>query len=85
MQSPRPVLLIGAGPSLRGLLDVAAGEFAVVEADWGDDAEARLRARPFDLVLVESASAERAVEQVKALRAVRADAKLIVAGSRPTA
>ena len=83
MQSPRPVLLIGAGPPLRRLLDVAPGEFTIADADWGDDAEARLRAQPFDLVLVESASAERAVEQVKALRAVRADAKVIVVSGDP--
>jgi len=83
MQSPRPVLLIGAGPSLRRLVDVASGEFAIVDAEWGDDAEARLRAQPFDLVLVESASAERAVEQVKALRVVRADAKVIVVSGDP--
>lgn len=83
MKSPTPVLLIGAGRSLRLLLDVASGEFAMVDADWGDDAEARLRARPFDLVLIESASAERAVEQVKALRAVRGDAKVIVVSGDP--
>jgi CheY-like chemotaxis protein len=85
MQSSTPVLLVGAGPSLRLLFDVAvaSGDFTVVDAEPGDEAEARLRAQPFDLVLLESASADRAVEQVKALRAVRGDAKVIVVSGDP--
>lgn len=85
MEPSTSVLLVGAGPSLRLLFDtaIASGDFEVVEAELGADAQERLEARPFDLVLLESASAERAVEQVKALRAVRADSKVIAVSGDP--
>lgn len=85
MEPSTSVLLVGAGPSLRLLFDaaVSSGDFDVVEAELGADAEERLRARSFDLVLLESASAERAVEQIKALRAVRRESKVIAVSGDP--
>ena len=85
MESPTSVLLIGASQPLRRLFEtaVAAGDIAVVEAAEGDEAEARLRDQPHALVLIESASAERAVEMVQALRSVRRDAKVLVVSHDP--
>jgi anti-sigma regulatory factor (Ser/Thr protein kinase)/ActR/RegA family two-component response regulator len=79
MEPSTSVLLIDAGPFLRRLFEtaLASGDVAVVETHV-DEAVARLRARPFDLVMLESASAERAIQQVRALRSVRGDAKVIV-------
>jgi ActR/RegA family two-component response regulator len=79
MEPSTSVLLIDAGPFLRRLFEtaLASGDVAVVETRV-DLAVARLRARPFDLVMLESASAECAIQQVRALRSVRGDAKVIV-------
>jgi anti-sigma regulatory factor (Ser/Thr protein kinase)/CheY-like chemotaxis protein len=85
MEPATSVLMVGAGPSLRLLFDtaVASGDFDVVEAEPGPRAQDRLRERRFELVLLESASAERAVEQIKALRVVSADVKVIVVSDDP--
>jgi anti-sigma regulatory factor (Ser/Thr protein kinase)/ActR/RegA family two-component response regulator len=80
MDPQASVLLIGVGPALRRLFEpaVESGDLALVEMAEGDASEARLRAASFALVLLESQSAERAAERLKALRAARDDAKVIV-------
>jgi anti-sigma regulatory factor (Ser/Thr protein kinase)/ActR/RegA family two-component response regulator len=74
------VLVLGAGPSSRRQFEAAlvGGAVSVVETAGHTEGQARLRERPFDLVLLEAESGERAVDRLRALRATRGDVKVIV-------